>query len=205
MELTHPLPIRDLLEAYYYLMLQRCACGGPLEASEFRREFDEGIPCRRMLALCRDCRTRQDFLFDVTRCDQQPEPIEMPRPIDDPKPSRVIDVSQWLALFHAILKAAGGTRDRASSRRLGFEAAQCLEEALKFYDGDEDLPPREAFLTDKSFQRSREHPAGFARSRLIEYRDKLPATGIMRARISRDDRGASPRGWRRWFKGRSKP
>jgi hypothetical protein len=194
-----------LLEAYYYLMLQRCSCGGPLEAGEARREFEEGVPCRRIMTVCRDCRARRDLVFDVSSCDRHEEPAEAARPIADPRPSQVIDVSQWLALFHAILKAANEASDRAATRRLGFEAAQCLDEALKFYEPDQDMPPRSAFLSDESFERSRQQPAGFARSRLMEYRDRLPATGTMRARIGRDARSPRGGGWRRWFGGRSEP
>ncbi|NLE57208.1 MAG: hypothetical protein GX616_02525, partial [Planctomycetes bacterium] len=59
-------------------------------------------------------------------------------------------------------------------RRMRIEAAQCLDEALKFFDEDNDLPPREAFFTEKSYRRFLERPELYTRQRLIEMRSPSP-------------------------------
>jgi hypothetical protein len=93
-----------------------------------------------------------------------------------------------------ITEAAGKTADKAQARHLGLEAAQCLEEALKFYDDvDNDLPSTEALFTEASRQRFRDHPEQFSRRRLIELRSKLPSAATMRSRLT------SP-GKKRWWR-----
>lgn len=198
-----PLPVRGVLEAFYYLMVQRCAaCAkGPLDARRSRREFHEGVACMRLYAECRACRGRAEFLFDVTACAE--EDVHDPsRTLGDPRPSRIIDLAQWLALFSAILRASSRARHQLEARQLGFEAAQCLDEAMKFYAPGQEHPGEEAFLSRESFELAQRHPDQFARSRLVHYRDRLPALGVMQARLSRDERGADAPGpwWRRWLR-----
>ncbi|MBI1827521.1 MAG: hypothetical protein HYR83_14190 [Planctomycetes bacterium] len=60
------------------------------------------------------------------------------------------------------------------SRRLAMEAATCLNEALRFYDDENDLPSAGAFFTDDSRARFREHPQLFSRQRLLNLRAQLP-------------------------------
>jgi len=90
------------------------------------------------------------------------------------EPSRIIDVSGWVTLFSVVAEGAGRTADKAEARRLGYEAAQCLDEALRFYEPENDLPPESAFFSEASLHRHREHPQQLARTRLINLRAKLP-------------------------------
>ena len=191
-----PLPVRSIVEAYYFLMVERCGkCGkGPLDACGSQREFHEGTPCRRLTAACRVCRDKCRFLFDVSQCpDEDEQSVDAVRPMGGDHPSRIVDVSQWLTLFQTIIRAADNAGDKAETRRLGFEAAQCLDEALKFYSPGEELPDEDAFLTRESFELSRSQPEQFARSRLLEHRDKLPSLDIMRRRLRDDERPEPPR------------
>ncbi len=102
------------------------------------------------------------------------------------EPSKILDVSQWLVLFRLIVDRAGREPNKAASRQLGLEAAQCLEEALKFYDDDNDLPPARALFSEEARGRLADRPQDFSRQRLIQMRAKLPTLSAMRARAIAD-------------------
>ena len=207
MQHLHPLAARTIIEPYYFLMVQRCeSCGkGPLEACDAQREFHEGVPCRRITAICRACREKSKFLFDVSSCPQEDDSaIDALGPIGGSAPSGIVDVAQWLTLFHTIIRAADHSKDKTEARRLGFEAAQCLEEALKFYAPGAELPDEDAFLSRRSYELSRSQPEQFARSRLIGHRDKLPSLDLMRRRL-RDSTQPKSRRKPWWRRGKGRP
>ena len=90
-----PLPVRSIVEAYYFLMVERCGkCRkGPLDACGSQREFHEGTPCRRLTAACRVCRDKCHFLFDVSQCpDEDEQSVDAVRPMGGDHPSRIVDV-----------------------------------------------------------------------------------------------------------------
>jgi|CXWL01.1.fsa_nt_gi hypothetical protein len=91
------------------------------------------------------------------------------------KPSRIIDVGQWLTLAQLFIQEGKSEKDKGRARYLNLQAAQCLDEALKFYDDlENDLPPASAFYCESSRRRFRESPQHFSRGRLISDRRKLP-------------------------------
>jgi len=193
----HPLVAHSLGEAYYYLMVQRCAqCGdGALAGGEGRRLADAGKSARVEIAtVCRACEAQARFEFrlpDARSLAKAPGPILIN---DSDEPSRLIDVAQWITLFRVVTEAAASERDKQAARLKGIEAAQCLDEALKFYDDPEnDLPPDSSLFTGESRSRLREHPEQFSRRRLIELRAKLPALNVMQ-------RSARPRGPKPWWR-----
>jgi len=101
--------------------------------------------------------------------------------------SQVIDVGGWLTLYGMLLaggqarsEQTGQQTDRTVARQMQLQAGECLDEALKFYDADNDLPPKSAFFTKRSRRQFREHPDLFLRQRLVSLRAKLP--------VSRTDR-----------------
>ena len=97
------------------------------------------------------------------------------------EPSRILDLGQWLTLFRMLTETAGHEANRTETRRLSLEASQCLDEALKFYDDeDNDLPPSEAFFHKDSRDRFNAHPEQFSRQRLLHLRSKLPTHWPMR-------------------------
>lgn len=109
--------------------------------------------------------------------------------------SSAIDLLGWLTLFQAILDAAQKETHKTAGRELAYEAALCLDEALKFYDGENDLPPADAFFSESSRQRFREHPERFARSKWRERRLRLPD---MKAKTDPGDRPNRRPWWRFW-------
>lgn len=186
-----PLIAHSLAEAYLYLMATPCpSCGrGPLQGSDARAP-DEKHTQRIRLAIdvrCNACGQSSPLTFDLplglgTTKDRESGPAVV-NPTEEP--SQIIDVAQWLTLFRMITEAASREANKVEARMLGLEAAQCLEEALRFYeDQDNDLPPREAFFHDSSRKRLADHPEQFSRRRLVELRAKLPTISVMRDALS---------------------
>ncbi len=201
-----PLIAHSLAEAYLYLMATPCAScgGGPLkggDATSLGAGAANGVPPQthqwRIEATCNACRTAVTSTFQVpgSREPTSAGPAQTTVVNSTDEPSRIVDVGQWIVLFRLITEAASKETDKVQARHLGLEAAQCLEEALKFYDEpDNDLPPPEAFFTVASRERCRRAPEQFARRRLVELRAKLPTISYMRARLS----GEKKRPWWRW-------
>ncbi len=195
----HPLVAHSLGEAYYYLMVQRCEqCGrGALIGGEGRRLGDAGGSVLvEIEAVCRSCQAPSQFEF---RLSDERGLAKAPGPTlinSSDEASGLIDVAQWITLFRVVAEAAAREKDKQAARLKGIEAAQCLEEALKFYDDPEnDLPPDSALFTDESRRRLRDHPEQLSRQRLIELRAKLPALNVMQR--SAGQRRAKP-WWRFW-------
>lgn len=181
-----PLPAHSLAEAFFYVMVTPCpACGeGSLKAGDARCGESVKNGVRFTLPVrCAKCGKEQALEFLL------PSPPER-KPADGvtvnatSEPSRIIDLAQWVTLAHVIIEAASRESDKQQARHLGLEAAQCLEEALKFFEEDNDLPMDGAFFSDASRRRFAQQPQQFSRQRLIHVRAKLPTTTVMRSRLS---------------------
>jgi hypothetical protein len=174
-----PLVAHSVAEARLYLMVTPCAScqKGPLRDAD---EQKSGERCSAAVlsirAKCDACQAITTTVFALPD-DDSADPGDgtlSVNPTDEP--SRIIDVAQWLTLFRMLTEAAGKERDKIKGRQRAIEAAQCLEEALKFYDEeDNDLPPPEALFHDRSRERFKENPEHFSRQRLINLRSKLPS------------------------------
>jgi len=88
-------------------------------------------------------------------------------------PSQILDVGQWIMLSQLMLERTKHEPQRIEARRLEYQAGQCLQEAIKFYD-DNDLPPESAIFVEDTRRRRRAHPEMFSRRHLCEMRAKLP-------------------------------
>jgi hypothetical protein len=124
---------------------------------------------------CVSCEAQSDVKFHVHH---RHEPATTSRPASinpTDRPSRLIDLGQWITLAHLLIEESRGKKDKEYARFQNLQAGQCYDEALKFYDDpDNELPPAEAFFTDASRTRFKSSPQQFARSRLIGERVKLP-------------------------------
>ena len=188
-----PLIAHSLAEAYLYLMANPCpSCGkGPLRgrepsasgSSEPRAQASGALaspPPVTLSAECTSCHSASPWTF------QLPKPLDAkeanPPPLLNPtdEPSRILDVAQWITLFRMISTTADNQSDKQASRRLRIEAGQCLEEALKFYEPDNDLPPTGAFFHQGSRDRLRANPEQFSCQRLLGLRNKLPTESRLR-------------------------
>lgn len=185
-------------EAYLYLKVTPCpeCAAGPWEVRE-QPGAGEAPPGRQALrARCLQCGTEQEFAFE---CAEAPPEQPLPAGGEVVNPtgaaSEIIDLGQWLSLFYFYAESADRTADKAEVRRLTFRAAQCLDEALKFYRPADELPPPSAFFVDSSRQAFADHPERFARQRLRDMRSKLPDLRLMARRLALDAQGKPPRRW----------
>jgi rRNA maturation protein Nop10 len=172
----------SLAEAHFYLMVKTCEhCGqGPLRSAASLREpgRGEGLAMVTLQAKCSHCGEESWFLFEI------PEPgVEggagtaghRRRINPTEEPSRILDVPQWVTLYQIVVNAADRMADKSESRELRFDAAECLDEALRFYQADSDLPPPEALFSDQSRQRLKDHPELYIRQALLAKREVLPS------------------------------
>jgi len=179
-----PLVAHSLAEAYLYILATPCAsCGsGPLRGGE--AELANDVGGARAVSIAATCGSCQGLTRLRFRLPAPPERIPAQQtPVVNPtaEPSQILDLSQWLTLFRMLTEKAGHEASKSGARQLALEAAECLDEALKFYDDeDNDLPPVEAFFGKDSRDRFKAHPDQFSRRRLLHLRSKLPTPWPMR-------------------------
>lgn len=186
---VQPLIVNSLTEASLYLMLERCgACAGRVAPASARAATN----AEHVLTVpvgCLECGRERLVRFDLSRLDPAEAAVGLEGwaalaqagqapPINSTvRISRVIDVAGWLAL-HRILSTTARTKmeqaasaaERIAARQMQIQAGDCLEEALKFYDVDNDLPPADAFFTEEGRSQFREHPELFLRGRIASMR-----------------------------------
>ena len=200
-----PLAANSWTEVYFYLKVTPCGdCGqGPWEMQAKQQEppaaqAEDGAD-RSLRARCVHCGVQREFLF---RCIESPhgrqlEPLGLEPVNPTGQPSRIIDLAGWLSLFYMLVESASKAPDKAIGRRLTFQAAQCLDEALKFY-ADDDLPSANAFFSERSRQTFADHPEKFTRERLRQMRTKLPDLNVMVRRLAGDEAANKKRWWQFW-------
>jgi hypothetical protein len=198
------LPAHSHTEIHFYLMLQRCsACRqGGLQPRAPRHHFVGYQPVCSLTADCQACGETTEYCFSTAQWASEDvgdsaEPVPLPVVNPGTSPSELIDLAQWLILFRVIAEQAGKHPDKQESRRLGYESALCLEEALKFYEPDNDLPPPSAFFTSTTRQRFEEHQERFSRTLLLTWQHRLPSLSRMRNVLAREKPADRPR--RRWW------
>jgi len=189
-------------EAHLYLKVTPCEeCSrGPWEIQAEPEEAGG----RTLRAKCINCGAVKEFAFQCppapaetpTAGEQGPgEDLPAERINPTPSPSSIIDAGQWLSLFYLLVETASKIPDRGQARRITFQAALCLDEALKFYSDDDELPPQTALFTEASRQAFASYPERFARQRLRDLRSKLPELRVMAGRLARDAQRATPKRW----------
>lgn len=169
----------SLTEAQLYLRITGCAkCQSgtsfPPGAMRSHNETHRTTTVR-VQGQCPACASPQemDFEIDADRAASAPEVPPAINTTDER--SSIIDLGQWLTLTQLFIQDGRSEPDRRRVRVSQLQAAQCLDEALKFYDDpDNDLPPADSFYTDSSRRRFHESPQQFSRNRIIGERRKLP-------------------------------
>lgn len=199
--MERPLTAQTFNEARYFLEVTPCpACGhGPLTPEPTPPPTPE-CPIS-LVAVCARCRAGQPFTFLCLH----PLPAsgvesEVINPTD--RPSMLIDLGQWMGLFYSLIGLAARQSVPIITRRLGYQAALCLSEALKFYRPGEELPPPEAFFREDSRATFRKAPEKFTRSSLLGLRERLPSPDRMADRL-RADLTPAPRRWYQFWRPRS--
>jgi len=199
-----PLQAHGLVEAHLYLKVTPCpdCARGPLEVEPAAAPEDAPAqpPRVRILhARCHHCGARRELAFQLAAAaDDRQAWLEPINPTD--QPSEIIDLGQWVSLYYLLLEETQRAGQSPEGSRLAFREAQCLDEALKFYSSDDELPPPTAFFTASSRQAFAEHPESFARQRLRDLRSRLPAPRAVPRRAGDDDSQAGKRPWWRFWK-----
>lgn len=192
---SQPVSVHSVAEAYLYLKVTPCpACGkGPLEhtADLTRRAAAPGG--WEMATRCGGCGYASNIAYAIS---PSPSREQAQSSVINPTQERsaAIDLLGWLMLFQAILEASQKEADRQHARELAQEAAQCLDEALKFYAGNSEFPNEDAFFSEYGRARLRDHRQQFARSLWQERRLKLPNPSSHSAA----PRAAKRRWWQFW-------
>lgn len=188
--------VHSVAEAYLYLLATPCPdCRkGSLKQKNDLTKTGSGSSDWELESHCAACGAEQALRFEI-----KPIPTREQARSDRINPTRersqAIDLLGWLTLFQTILAASGRESDKQSGRQLASEAAQCLDEALKFYEPDQELPGEDAFFTESARQRFETHPQHFARSKWLERRLHLPAPSA--ERVSKRPAPKHP-WWRFW-------
>ena len=195
--MEQPLPAQTFNEARYYLKVTACgACGqGPWEVDQAEPPAQPG-EIVTLRARCIHCGAERTVRFAC----EQPLPATGPQAEcinPTPTPSRIIGLGQWLGMFYYLVEAAARADSRPAGRRIGYRAALCLAEALKFY-GQDELPPASAFFSEAAASIFRRHPERFARRKLRGLQAKLPPLAKMARSVNRDERRRRKRWWQFW-------
>ncbi len=77
------------------------------------------------------------------------------------EPSNIIELTTWLLFITACLAnidelANRGEQESGHYVAVEFHLVQSLQEALKFYTGEEEFPPRDAFFSEETYGRYQE-------------------------------------------------
>ena len=191
---------RSVAEAYLYVFVTPCSMcrHGAREVSVLSGAPESAV--FRLVSACGNCAGTEEFFFSAPGSLPSVDPLSSSQPLNPTADaSTLIDVGQWLTLHQCMLERAEETPDPSERRWRRFRAVQCLDEALKFYGADSELPPESAFFADSSRRAFREHPQRFARSRLLDLRARLPDVEV-EAKVARQVArvGRQRRWWKFW-------
>ncbi len=184
---------------YYFMTLPCPSCGqGPWDVQLPAQVSAEGEEVQ-VRATCRHCSQSRQFSFQIRNPSSRAiAGLEQINPEDSP--SSLIDLAQWVALFRKFVESAAGRQDKTQARKLGYQAAMCLQEALKFYAVEDEFPEEAAFFHEASRQARQRNPAMFAKQNLRDMQAKLPSLEVMETNLKRDARKNRPRWWQFWKK-----
>ena len=190
-----PIRVHSVAEAFLCVMVRPCrVCGkGPLSAVGDIKRVGESVCSWQLDAQCKACRAPESLQFNIDPVPSR-QGAESSVINSTPHRSEAIDLLGWLTLYRTIVATVKSAANPAEARKLASEAAQCLDEALKFYTMENELPPEDAFFSDESRRRFADHPDQFARTRWREERLKLPAGGAIPASTPTQKR----RSWWPW-------
>ena len=187
----------SVAEAYLYLLVQSCpTCKhGSLEPDP--PVLAEETPLVQMTAACRNCSMCEEYHFQVDGPVSSVDPLSDTGPINSSgQKSEIIDVVQWISLANLLVETGESTPDKTEQRWRKYRAAQCLEEALRFFPADSEVPVETAFFSEKSRETFRNHPQRFTRERVLALRARLPAVGV-ESRVSEGE-GKRRSWWKFW-------
>jgi hypothetical protein len=193
--------VHSVAEAYLYLKVTPCrSClRGSLQPQRDLTKTASSPGGWTLSTACAECGRAAPIYFCINPPPTR-EQASSQQLNPTPHRSAAIDLLGWLTLFHAIIEAAQRETNKQAARDLAYEAALCLDEAMKFYDGDNELPDESAFFSETSRRRFLDNPQHFARSKWRERRLRLPD----RATRTTPAGSRGPRRWWQFWRGSQK-
>lgn len=192
-----PLSAHSITEAHLYCMVHACnACqadSSEVVHEEIEEEHIDSIV--RLECACRSCGRRTELHFRIDSHFVRPQEPPVLNP--GHSPSMLIDLAQWLTLHHTLLTRSDGAASKLETLRLRHLAGLCIEEALKFYEPDNDLPPARAFFSDRTREHALRQPEIFIRPALLERRAQLPDREASARRAAAQAEGKWWQFWKR--------
>ncbi len=171
------LTAHSLAEVHLYVMVQICReCGeGPLRATMSQTETTGTGSRLTLQTRCAHCQDEGAlrFVYPSESSGAAAGNLSRLNPTGDR--SQILDVAQWVTLHRIMLEAANRATEKAEAWELRCDAGECIDEALRFFEPESDLPPASAFLTSRSRRRLKDRPELYIRQSLLDARRKLPA------------------------------
>lgn len=170
------LTAHSLAEVHLYVMVQICEeCGeGPLRATMSQTETDGAESRLTIQTRCAHCRDESALRFVYPSAQAPPAIGNVSRINPTGDRSQILDVAQWVTLHRIMLGAASRATEKAETWELRCDAGECLDEALRFFEPQSDLPPASAFRTSRSRRRLQDRPELYIRQSIVAARRKLP-------------------------------
>ena len=178
--------MHSLAEACLYVQVTPCkVCAGPLDCDGARFEHDISQNLLALRTECRTCGAGFEVRFDSSEVlpsewaslqdGRIADPWDSAAPMLNPEdaPSEAIDLGGWLRLYTIMADGSRSAEDRAEGRRKRLVAEGCLDEALKFFEEDNELPPEDAFFNDNTRREFWERPELFTRQHIADLRFSL--------------------------------
>jgi len=197
--------VHSVQEEYFYLMVRRCACGGPWLTEGQQVEENPARLEHRVQAQCFKCKARRTFQFVLDSHGGPKGPVRQVNPTAEP--SRALDAAEWMDLAQFYLGRIERLQSAVERAQSLLDARQCLEEALKFYGPADDGPPPDALWSDASRAKVAARPEAFRRASLAAMLERIPSTERLRQADRMDQREfekavrqlAQQRVGRRWW------
>jgi len=182
-------PVHSVQEEYFWLMVHRCACGGPWAPQGQTVEPSGEQVIHHVSVRCAVCGTERTMRFALRAVTPAggPAPVRQVNPM--PEPSRALDAAEWMDLARFYLERIERLTSPTERAQSLLDARECLEEALKFYGPEDDSPPAEALWSEASRAKVAAAPDPFRRATIQAMLEKIPPEERLR-RADADDQRA---------------
>jgi hypothetical protein len=191
------LAANSIVEAYLCVLIRPCTVcqHGACEPSLPQRLDSEWV---RIVGACQNCGANSAYDFLSGEPLRDIDPISDVQPLNSSgRPSRILDVGQWLTLAELMLRQADGSPDAQERLWRRHRAAECMDEALRLYPPGAELPGDQPSLTDSTRGALRDRPEKFLRERILARRAELPTLEAYQ-RVGREQNGRRRPWWKFW-------
>ncbi len=180
-------PVHSVQEEYFYLMVRRCACGGPWTSTGQTVERSGDRIVHHVSVRCAACGQERAVRFALEApARRDPTPVREINPTAEP--SRALDAAEWMDLARFYLERIERLEEPTERAQSLLDARGCLGEALKFYGPGDGGPPPEALWSDASRRKVADRPDAYRREALEAMLAKMPTTERLRQADAPEER-----------------